>query len=504
MDHRIIITSGCASSTTEEEAMKTPLELDGVHGNGDCNVEQAGNSRPLPMLDQPTDYQLHTDKPDGAGPRSAMGIRAPSTKRMSIMSRGPIDDDEDDFRVTSLELFSDLVVVVAIHIASECLEEENWLSSLPWYFINVFQLWLVWHVAMIGFHVSHLFQDHDSILHYVVVVMFMILTLVMAGAQAAGRPSAGLIDYMILRVFEVGVLWLQVLFGEILPLSLSLYLSPDAGKTPYLPLVYLSFFLVIAQRTYGAYKGDQIQQQSRSEGDETITYIFDPTLLKERYELVAIIFIGEIAFGATAGLQAGEFTFILLAVSAVLSAFGSYLLCFGAQPPTSQSFWESSGLRVITGQHFYAGLFSVIPGIAAGYLLIGGTIVERADGNEQGSCDLESSVLLCWSVAAFLTFSGLIRFMNSSPKDKKSHIIRDEVRCGVWLLVVLVAVSMTFLNSERWMCWGSIPAAVFVCPFLLIICACVELWGSLHRKQSVSNAVLGITTTFSRSEGSLA
>jgi hypothetical protein len=248
------------------------------------------------------------------------------------------------------------------------------------------------------------------------------------------------------------------------------------------------------QRTHGAYKGDTMQRENSKSNLVKVKRVFDPSLLKERYELMVLIFIAEIVFGATAGMNADEKTFIILAVSAVLSAFGCYLLCFRTQPPTSQSFWNASGMRIITGQHFYAGLFSVIPGIAAGYIHIGEAIVEqnKADQDEfieNESCDLESSLLLCCSVAAFLLFSGLIHFINVSPENTDSRRLGEKARRGLWLLFFLIAVSLASFDYERWMCLGSIPVVVFLCPILPIMCACVEVWGSLEKNTSFSDAV---------------
>lgn len=449
-------------------------------------------------------YHLYADQKGGATERPTKT----RSRRVSLLgiARSYSEQDEEEiddaeFQVTTLELFSDLVVVVSIHVVSEGLEEKDWLTNLEWYFIHVFQLWLVWHVAMIGFHVSHLFMDHQNnrklYVHYLVVLTFMTMTLLLAGAQAAHRHGAALVHFMVLRVFEVGVLWLQmqrsppdnfdplrlavlksipttmmpwVLFGEILPLTLSLLLSTDGGETPYLPLIFLSIFLIMAQRTYGAYQGDRMQRQQVMEDDEDcVTNIFDPSLLRERYELVTIIFIGEIAFGATAGLQLDELMFTLLAIPSVLSAFGCYLLCFGEQ----QTFWNSTGMRIIFGQHIYLGIFLASPGIAAGYLQIGEAIAERQEEGE-GSCDLESSYLLCCSVPAFLVFSGLIQSINISHKDRKSDRFDKRVRYGLWLLSFLGAISMVVVNDERWMCLGPIPIVVFLCPFILILCSCVD------------------------------
>jgi len=468
----------------------------------------ADTAAKVPPYSTTTPFHLHKEQQENA---RLLVSSHPSRRRMSLFLGGSFDDDEEEddkeFRVTSLELFSDLIVVVAIHIVSEggLDEPDEWWNNLPWYGIHVFQLWLVWHVAMLGFHVSHLFHDEKNACHDLVVVLFMILTLLLAGAQASKRYAAALIYFLILRVFEVGVLWLQVqrtppddfdpvrvavlksipktmipwvVFGEIVPLSLSLVLSPSGGEIPYLPLVFLSCFLIITQRTFGAYKGDQMQRESRRNliqdqpNDNLTKVLFEPSLLKERYELVNIIFIGEIAFGDTAGMHADERTFFILAVSAVLSAFGSYLLCFRTQPPISQSFWNASGVRVITGQHFYACLFSIIPGIAIGYLHIGEGIMEAP---QEGLCQLESSLLLCCSMAAFILVSGLFHCINVSPKEE--HRLGENFRRSLWLFFFLVALSLALLHDKWWMCLGSIPLVIILCPLLLIACACTQILG---------------------------
>lgn len=153
-------------------------------------------------------------------------------------------------------------------------------------------------------------------------------------------------------------------------------------------------------------------------------------------------------------------------------------------------------MRIITGQHFYAGLFSVIPGIAAGYIHIGEAIVEQNKADQDESlekescdCDLESSLLLCCSIAAFLLFSGLIHFINVLPNDTSSRRLDEKARRGLWLFFFLIALCLASFNYERWMCLGSIPVVVFLCPFLPIMCACVEVWGSLDKNTSFSDAV---------------
>jgi hypothetical protein len=60
---------------------------------------------------------------------------------------------EEHYNVTGIELFSDLVIVVAIHIIASPLEDRgSVLDNMPWYLVRVFHLWLIWHAAMLSIH----------------------------------------------------------------------------------------------------------------------------------------------------------------------------------------------------------------------------------------------------------------------------------------------------------------------------------------------------------------
>jgi hypothetical protein len=62
-------------------------------------------------------------------------------------------EKEEDYNVTGIELFSDLVIVVAIHIIACPLEDiGDVLDNMPWYLVRVFHLWLIWHAAMLSIH----------------------------------------------------------------------------------------------------------------------------------------------------------------------------------------------------------------------------------------------------------------------------------------------------------------------------------------------------------------
>lgn len=297
-------------------------------------------------------------------------------------------EKEGGYSVTGIELFSDLVIVVAIHVIATPLEEEGAIANhLPWYLIRVFHLWLIWHSAMIAFHLSHLFKDAENPIHYAVVLTYMILVMLLSQHYRTGDNWGALIIDMILRSLEVAAFAVQVnreppmhfdsdrlvilrlipksmvpnfIITELLPISLSLIFQVDGQ--PRMSLVWLSITLVIAQRTYGAYKVDVMQRDSKKKPVK----VFDDGLMKERYELLALIFVGEIAFAAAAS---DEWRSIGYCIFVMLAAFGCFLLCFTARQPkilAITEFWSRSGVHIMTGQHFYVGLFCAIPGIAAG------------------------------------------------------------------------------------------------------------------------------------------
>lgn len=55
------------------------------------------------------------------------------------------EEEEEEAKVSTLELFSDLVIVVSIHVVAEPLEEPGF-NEFGLYFARVFYLWLAWHM----------------------------------------------------------------------------------------------------------------------------------------------------------------------------------------------------------------------------------------------------------------------------------------------------------------------------------------------------------------------
>ena len=415
-------------------------------------------------------------------------------------------EEEGEYNVTSLELFSDLVVVVAIHVIATPLEEEGILANIPWYIIRIFHLWLIWHSATISFHLSHLFKDAENPVLLLIVLLYMVLVLLLAQHYRIDDNFGALIINMILRAMEVASFAVQVhrdppmhfdsarltilrmipqsmvpnfVVTEVLPLSLSLIFSVDGQ--PRMSLVWLSIVLVMAQRTYGAYKVDRIQSQS----SKPPVKVFDDHLMKERYELISLIFIGEITFAAAGDgddwLSVGYCCFVML------TAFGCYLLFFTArQPPkimSIQEFWSRSGVHIMTGQHLYLGLFASLPAIAAGYMHIAESMEGMEEDNLNGNvlCDPSSSSLLILSATTFLVFSAFVQAMT---KAKREAVMKQWQLVTVRLLWSVICAGLYFL-PERASCVSRHPVASFAVPIIFFSSTMIEIYGLQEEGYSI-------------------
>ena len=415
-------------------------------------------------------------------------------------------EEEGEYSVTSLELFSDLVVVVAIHVIATPLEDEGILANIPWYIIRIFHLWLIWHSATISFHLSHLFKDAENPILLLIALGYMVLVLLLAQNYRIDDNFGALIINMILRAMEVASFAVQVhreppmhfdsarlailrmipnsmvpnfVVTELLPLSLSLIFAVD--EQPRMSLVWLSIVLVMAQRTYGAYKVDKIQ----SDSSKPPVKVFDDHLMKERYELISLIFIGEITFAAAG--DGDEWMSVGYCCFVTLTAFGCYLLFFTArQPPkimSIQEFWSRSGVHIMTGQHLYLGLFASLPAIAAGYMRIAESMEDIEGENPDGdlSCDPASSRLLILSATTFLVFSA---FLHSMTKTKREAVMKQWQLVTVRLLWSLICAGLYFF-PEQSSCVGRHPVASFAVPAIFFSSTTIEIYGLQEQGYSI-------------------
>ena len=319
-----------------------------------------------------------------------------------------MDDDEEEEeeeeelepRVSSLELFSDLVMAVSIHIVAHPLETATDLwqgeMAVPMYLVRVFLLWRGWQSNMSFTNVANLWSPHGMLTgpHYIVVFCFMVCLLLVAQACNAGNERLTIMWYLIARLILFvayaiqvyqpppdemdekraknmkGLIWIMLsgmMLTEIIPLVLAWFLCLPTGEASVnaFLLMLVTPLLVVAVRTRGALKMDQKQGHSQKK-------FYATSLIQERYELIILIFAGEICFGAAVG---GSF---ILTCCAMVAAASTFLLYFIARPHRTIEPWVLSAGRSVLAQHLHWLLFCSIPGIGAAFA----RLIEEA--NEEG------------------------------------------------------------------------------------------------------------------------
>ena len=125
----------------------------------------------------------------------------------------PPKEEEEEQKVTLLELFSDLTFVVAIHVVAVPLEEEADVFGTPLalFFLRVFVLWQAWYGGTVYTNIANLFTEGSDKLrprHYVAVLLLMtLMTLISQSTQRA--DDRGVIVYFLAARL---LLWFGLLY----------------------------------------------------------------------------------------------------------------------------------------------------------------------------------------------------------------------------------------------------------------------------------------------------
>jgi low temperature requirement protein LtrA len=447
--------------------------------------------------------------------QSARSSSKEDKRRSELPPEGHCHAGESDHNqaVTTLELFSDLAIVVAIHIVAEPLEEAD--ANMLWYCIRVVMLVLLWKGGMMFMNAGVVFQRADCPFHYMTVFtwMFLVLHMMQALARDDHTTAAGI--YLAGRCLEVLMFVKQVaeerppdffipqervnnlrslvpflmtilIVCEIIPLVIAMIFGH--GQTLYLPAV-----LFFVSSTALAYILSAVISDARSTG-KIMENTFATEHLHERYELITLIFIGEICFAASKSGRTFDFHRFAVTTATVAEAFGAYLLIFTTRHGAkSTEFWGRSAKHMVAGMLLFSGLFVAIPGLGSGFVRV---MNPEQDADEKESetgnspeqylddgmvCNGASAYLLCFSTAAFLILSAMINLLDWTPEQPEFQRIgiigRVSTRCSFGLLILVWTIS-PFESME---CIGTIPSATFLCPMAALLSAFLEVWavGSL-------------------------
>ena len=209
--------------------------------------------------------------------------------------------EENETEVTTLELFSDLVIVIAIHTVASDLEEVDY-NDFGWYIIRVFLLWFVWHMSMIFMNVAAVFDIADCPSHYFIVFTWMALVLRMTQDFALEKDQNAIGIYLIIRVLETLVYFGSVysekpdhvpdervsnmrsfvpkhirglIVCEFIPMGIALA-NGNREDGPWYPAVIASVLLIVSNLVFAGVMSD------RAAGGNMMGNSFDLDHLEER------------------------------------------------------------------------------------------------------------------------------------------------------------------------------------------------------------------------------
>jgi len=414
---------------------------------------------------------------------------------------------EEEPKVSNLELFSDLVIVVSIHVVAAPLEESGF-NEFGIYFARVFYLWLAWHMVTLFMNAAVKMQSQNCPIHNFFIFIWMAFVLHMAQGFSINDDAKAIRAYLGLRFFETLIYWRQVrfpfkaieledgtkiasvnddwlsamqefvpvmgftlIFCEFIPLTLAIYFGTNEDL--YYPMVLVSMISIVASFLMGALGG--IGNRGKM-----LVNAFDADHLSERYELITLIFTGELCFAA--GKPGNPYG----SNGVMLMAFAAYLLTFKSFPLHGQiKFWARSVLHSVAGLFLYAGVFCAIPAIGSAFARIieEGSKPDSEEGEEESEEGNEEGIsacdLLCYAAGAFMVFTAMINLINKDPVGENAPVLSSINRGILRILTGVMIWSLAFILPE--VVDNKDNATAVLVPLLALVATAIEIWsvGSL-------------------------
>ena len=414
-------------------------------------------------------------------------------------------EEEEEQKATSVELFSDLVFVVAMHVVAEPLESAPalWDGKLVLlvYILRVFVLWWLWHATMMWTNLANLLFVGDDLRPSQHVVIFVIMGCVITLSQAAKEDdhSTVLTCYVIARTvltlawrleaahpqplemsqdrydFLMKICRRAPLFTfvtELLPLSVAAWLLRGGELNAVGLIMWVgSHVLILACRTLTTSRiGAEADERARANYRNP----FASGQIAERYELIMLIVTGEIVFAsAVPGPRAYSLEgFVVTCLC--------FLLYFKARPESRELSFAIDGAAATQAPHVHFLLLCALPGIGAGYARLShsahaagatGSHARQLHGVDSSSCT--APTLLYGSASVFLIGSALVALMNRDGKHAECRYPRA-TRLAPRLVTGLIAAVLVLTHN----CDG--PTAASAIPVLLALPFAFEMWALGH------------------------
>lgn len=406
--------------------------------------------------------------------------------------------------VSVLELFYDLVFVVAIHDVATGLETEAtlWPDPVSLFLLRMFLVWSIWHRW--AAHMNVALQIHHRALrayHYVCVLLLL------ACMSFSSRAVKGNEDRTLLVLFGVQV-WLQVALicveavvargkeRDFLLTMLKIMVPPTVLETILVALA--AYFadgtavpslqcrlcwaavavLFLGTRTFAGCV------MACSDPAKLPPVLFDEEHFQERYQLIMLIVMGEVV-AAGAGVVSGSVSAIALPLSAIVTAFLCFLIAFVAQPAARRNPWACGHASRVHAPHAYLAMACSLAALGPAFA----RIVEEAgrhskgpdegegasEGNEPSSGDAAradgcaSVGLLYLSVGGFLIASASVHALG---EDRAPSRCASSTRAAVQAILGLLMCVLVLVPG----CNANLAAALV--PGLLAPLTLFQFWAS--------------------------
>ena len=322
-------------------------------------------------------------------------------------------------KVTTVELLGDLVFVVALKVSADALEAESALfPGVLVFMLRVFMLWNLWHFGTIIINLSVRLDDDGEMNLPDYFAMFAILgtTIFMARAIGMDNDLAFVSFYLCIRGLQALYAILRIdcrecpehvsvahyklarrlswghlalyLVAEVPALVAALFFHDlrdgsvpaalEAGAAPHHRLLSAApestvppserglmwMVLVAALIWLVRFPMAVVTDCQRTGEDDQKSSVLDTEHLAERYELIILIFIGEMVFAAALPGSA------LLSMCCCMVLILCYLLYFRTRPVGVELSWSVSYTRQMLDSFVHMALFCALGGLGAGYGLL--------------------------------------------------------------------------------------------------------------------------------------
>ncbi len=296
----------------------------------------------------------------------------------------PRDSGEHHRAATPLELFFDLVSVIAIAAAAAGLHhsiaEAHALQGLVTFLMAFFAIWWAW-MNYTWFASAY---DNDDTLFRLLTILIMGGSLTMAAGIdtlfKSGDLTMLVIGYVIMRVGMIA-LWLRAANGDPERRATAVSYATGIGLVQVFWIVFMLLQPLPSMATYSLFVvGVVLELAVPVFAERKNTTPWHRHHIMERYGLLNIIVLGETLLAGSMSLQqaaggAGNIAFVHIALSSLVIVFSMWWLYFSKEDHLASSVLK----RALVWGYGHFAIFAAGAAVGAGFAVLVDIIASKAD-----------------------------------------------------------------------------------------------------------------------------